>query len=173
MVVEAADGVSVIVTVRPPASPQDGPLDVRSVPYQRPLAHLKQVGGGFGQTYYRKVAEREGFDEILLTGPDGVLVEGGITNVGCFDGSGVVWPSAPCLSGITMQLLEPRLGDAGLASRRATVRLADVGRYETVFVTNSHGVVPIARVDNVTVPVDAAFMKTLDEVYESVPWDRI
>jgi branched-subunit amino acid aminotransferase/4-amino-4-deoxychorismate lyase len=161
------------VTVRPPFVPTSRQLDVRSVPYQRPLAHLKQVGGGFGQFYYHRVAEREGFDEILLTGPDGVISEGGISNVGCFDGAGVVWPSAPCLAGITMQLLAPRLGGAGVASRRDTVRLADLGRFQTVFLTNTRGLEPVTRVDDLRLPVDPAFMKTLAESYESVPWDRI
>lgn len=173
-VMAAADGgVAVVVTVRPPGGTAGRPLAVRSVPHQRPLAHLKQVGGGFGQAYYHRLAEREGFDEILLTGPDGVIAEGGITNVGFVDGSAVIWPSAPCLAGITMQLLVPRLGDAGLASRRDTVRLADLRRYGTVFVTNSRGIEPVARVDDVPLPVDAAVLKALSAVYESVPWDRI
>lgn len=172
-VLAAAGGASVVVTVRPPGGTAGRPLAVRSVPHQRPLPYLKQVGGGFGQVYYRRVAEREGFDEILLTGPDGVVSEGGITNVGFVDGSAVIWPSAPCLAGITMQLLAPRLGGAGLASRRDTVTLADVGRFETVFVTNSRGIEPVARVDDMRLPVDAALVTTLTEIYESVPWDRI
>lgn len=173
-VMAAADGgFAVVVTVRPPAEPPSGPVDVRSVPYQRPLAHLKQVGGGFGQAYYGTLAERDGFGEILLTGPDGVIAEGGISNIGFFDGVGVVWPAAPCLAGITMQLLAPRLPDAGLASRRDTVRLADVGTFRATFVTNSRNIVPVARIDDVRLPEDGAFLKTLSEIYESVPWDRI
>jgi branched-subunit amino acid aminotransferase/4-amino-4-deoxychorismate lyase len=145
---------------------QATPLSVRSVPYQRPLAHLKQVGGGFGQFYYHHATT--GYDEILLTGPDGVISEGGITNVGFFDGTTVVWPSAPCLAGITMQLLGPRL-----PSRRDTVRLADIGRYATVFAANSRGIVAVGSIDDVPLPVDDDLMKTVTKAYESVPWDRI
>ncbi|HVV22363.1 MAG TPA: aminotransferase class IV, partial [Pseudonocardiaceae bacterium] len=166
-VVAAPDGeVSLLVTVRAPGGVSPTPLSVRSVPYQRPLAHLKQVGGGFGQVYYHD--RTAGYDEILLTGPDGVISEGGITNVGFFDGTTVVWPSAPRLAGVTMGLLEPRL-----PSRRETVRLADIGRYTTVFATNSRGVVPVGSVDDVPLPVDDGFMATVVKTYETVPWDPI
>lgn len=159
-------GVSLLVTVRAPGGVRQRPLAVRSVPYQRPLAHIKQIGGGFGQVYHQRQAA--GYDEILLTGPDGVISEGGITNVGFFDGTTVVWPSAPSLAGITMQLLEPRL-----PSRRDTVRLADVAGFATVFVTNSRGIVPVASVDDVSLPVDDGLVATVVKTYESVPWDRI
>jgi branched-subunit amino acid aminotransferase/4-amino-4-deoxychorismate lyase len=169
----ADDTASILVTVRPPGGVSSGLQSLRSVPYQRPLPHLKQVGGGFGQTYYRRVAERDGYTEALLTGPDGVISEGAITNVGFFDGSSVVWPDAPALLGITMQLLEAHGADGGLPSRRATVRLADLPSFEAVFVASSRGVAPVDRVDELSVPVDPIFMKAVSDVYESVPWDLI
>jgi branched-subunit amino acid aminotransferase/4-amino-4-deoxychorismate lyase len=169
MVVLAADDVpALLVTVRPPAGVSSVPLSLRSVPYQRPLPHLKQIGGGFGQVYYRRLAAREGFDEALLTGPDGVIAEGGITNVGFFDGAGVVWPDAPALIGITMRLLE-----RGVPSRRGTVRLADLPAFDGVFVTSSRGIAPVDRVDDLRVPVVTDRMKAVSEAYEAVPWDRI
>jgi hypothetical protein len=67
-----------------------------------------------------------------------------------------------------MQLLEPRL-----PSRRDTVRLADVAGFATVFVTNSRGIVPVASVDDVPLPVDDGLVATVVKTYESVPWDRI
>jgi branched-subunit amino acid aminotransferase/4-amino-4-deoxychorismate lyase len=138
------------------------------VPYQRPLPHLKQIGGGFGQEYYRRLAARDGFDEALLTGPGGVIAEGAITNVGFFDGAGVVWPDAPALAGITMQLLE-----RDVPSRRTTVLLADLPTFDGVFITSSRGIAAVDRVDDLRVPVVTDRMKALSEAYEAVPWDRI
>ncbi|MGV9775649.1 aminotransferase class IV family protein [Streptosporangium sp. NPDC003464] len=169
---EPDGAVSVMVVVRPPSEMPSTPQRLRAVPYQRPVPHIKHIGG-FGQAYHRRLAERGGFHEALLTGPDGVISEGGITNIGFFDGSAVVWPDAPALLGITMQLLEPRLPGAGLPSRRGTVRLADLTSFTAAFVTNSQGIAPVERVDDLSIPVDAELMKTVTRIYDSVPWDPI
>jgi branched-subunit amino acid aminotransferase/4-amino-4-deoxychorismate lyase len=158
---------SVVVTVRPPAGPPERPQRLRSAPFQRPLAHVKHTGG-FGQAYYRRIAERDGFDDALLTGPDGVVAEAAIANVACFDGSAVLWPDAPHLPGITMQLLEPLL-----PSRRGPVRVADLPSFRAVIVTNSHGVAAVDRVDDVALPVDEAFVAMVARRYAAVPWDTI
>ena len=163
----------VFVTVRPPHSAPAEPHRLLSVPHQRELPHLKQVGGGFGQVHYRHLAERKGYTEILLTGPDGVLAEGGISNIGCFDGSALVWPDAPALSGITMQLLERHLPAAGIPCRRQALRVADLGAFKSILVTNSRGLAPADRVDEQAVPVDDGFVRRVSAVYESVPWDVI
>jgi branched-subunit amino acid aminotransferase/4-amino-4-deoxychorismate lyase len=160
----------VVVTVRPPAKTTAGPHSMRSVPYQRPLPHLKQVGGGFGQDYYQRIAHRAGFAEALLTGPDGLIAEGAISNIGFFDGSTIVWPNAPVLAGITMQLVRAH---ADLTSRESTVRLSDLDDYPAIFVTNARGIRPVGRIDDQLTSTDEDFMKILDQTYESVPWDRI
>ena len=72
--------------------------------YQRPDAHIKHLATG--QAFYSRLARRNGFDDALLTAADGIVSESSIANIGFFDGSGVVWPDAPILHGITMQLLE-------------------------------------------------------------------
>jgi len=161
------DALSVVVSVRPPAGPQAGPQRLRSVPFQRPVPHVKHTGG-FGQVYYGRLAQRDGFDDALLTGPDGVVSEAAIANVACFDGSGVVWPDAPHLPGITMRLLEPLL-----PSRRGPVRVADLPSYRAVIVTNSQGVAAVGRVDDVALPVDEAFVAMAARRYAAVPWDTI
>jgi branched-subunit amino acid aminotransferase/4-amino-4-deoxychorismate lyase len=158
----------VMVTVRPPADPLPD-SSLQQVAYQRSLAHLKHTGD-FGQGYYGRLAERNGFDEALLTGPDGLISEGSITNVGFFDGTAVVWPAAAMLSGITMQLVQARLT---LPQRHSPVRVADLGSFETVFITNSHGVAAVTQVDDRRLSVDTAFISMLKDCYESVPWDEV
>lgn len=164
--------VSILVAVRPPADPPGVPQSLRSVRYERPVAHIKHVGT-FGQIHYGLAAERDGFDDALLTGPDGVVSETTIANIGFLDGDSVVWPDAPMLHGITMRLLEPALAARGLPSRRRTVRPADLASFATTFVCNSRGVAPVGRVDDMTLPVDPALVEVLTRTYESVPWDPI
>ncbi|MCO6000042.1 aminotransferase class IV family protein [Actinoallomurus rhizosphaericola] len=167
-----AEDVSVMVIVRPPGGMPPDPQSLQTVEYQRPVAHIKHVGA-FGQIYHGAAAERAGFDDALLTAPGGVISETSIANIGFFDGGSVVWPDAPLLAGITMQLLEPALAARGLPSRRRTVRVADLPSFDTVFVSNSGGVAPVGRVDDVTLPIDPKLVGILLEAYESVPWDVI
>src|SRR6266568_4755629 len=153
---EGAESPSVMVTVRPPGGMPSAPWKLMSAPYQRSLAHIKHTCD-FGQRYYQRLAHDAGFDEALLTGPDAIISEGSITNIGFFDGTAVTWPAAPALHGITMQLIEPALAEHGLSSRRGHVRLAELASFAAVFVTNARGVAPVGLVDNVGLPVDAGF----------------
>lgn len=172
-VIECQDSVRAVVTVRPPASMQAGTVwKLRSVPYLRSVAHIKHASD-FGQAYYLQQVTAAGYDEALLTGPDGIIAEGSLTNVGFFDGTQVTWPAAPALSGITMQLIEPRLADAGLPCRRDHVRLGDLPGMAGMFVTNSRGIAAVSLVDGQDLPVDQDLMKTLRQVYDSAGWDAL
>lgn len=160
----------VMVTVRPPVDMPAAAQHLMSVPYQRSIAHVKHTGD-FGQNYYGRLAEGEGHDEALLTTPDGVISEGSMTNIGFFDGAEVVWPDAPMLAGITMQLLDRDLPKAGLPTTRRQVRLADLQRFAAAFVTNARGIAAVRQIDETVIPVDQGLMSTLNDTYASVPWD--
>ncbi|MFC8828773.1 aminotransferase class IV family protein [Streptomyces sp. NPDC057137] len=157
----------VMVTVRPPQTKSDRPHGLLSVPYARPVPHIKHLGG-FGQTHYLRAAERAGFDEALLTAPGGLVTEGAITNIAFWDGTSVVWPEAPSLLGVTMALLEQRL-----PSVRRPVTLADLPSYASAFITNSQGIAPVDRIDEVRFTVDAGLMGTVSAAFEAVEWDVI
>ena len=162
--------VTLMVTVRPPHTPAGRAQSLMSVPYQRPVPHLKQIGGGFGQTYYRNLAQRAGFDDALLTGPDGTVAEGAIANIAFVADGTLVWPDAPVLEGITMQLLEANLG----GSRRAPVRLADLGSYDAALLASARGVLLVGRIDDHVFPQDRQHTaKTVQEAFAAVPWDAI
>ena len=166
------DDVSIMVTVRGPIEVTAGPIRLMSVPYQRSEPHIKHLAD-HGQVYHRRRAALAGFDDALLTGADGVISECGIANIAFFDGTSVVWPDAPALQGITMQLVEPPLARAGVPTRRGPVHLADLGSFRAAFVTNSRGIVPVARIDDAPMTVEHDLMRTVAEVYGSVPWDTI
>jgi branched-subunit amino acid aminotransferase/4-amino-4-deoxychorismate lyase len=169
---EQGEGTSTVVTVRPPGAMPTAPQRLEAVSYLRTLAHVKHLGD-FGQTHYRRLAHRDGCDDALLTGPEGAIAECGIANIAFVDPTGVVWPDAPALAGITMQLLEPRLATAGLPSRRAMVRLADLPAYRGAFVTNARGIAPVGQIGDVELAVDGELMEAVAAVYASVPWDPI
>ena len=159
-----------MVTVRPPggvASPQR----LQSVRFQRPDAHLKHLATG--QAYYARLARRNGYDDALLTADDGVVSESAVANVGLFDGSGVVWPDAPQLHGITMQLLERVLPERGVPSRREPVRVRDLPSFAGVFLSNARGVAAVDGVDDVSLPVPAERLQAVTDAYNAVPWDDI
>jgi branched-subunit amino acid aminotransferase/4-amino-4-deoxychorismate lyase len=155
---------SIMVTV--------GAQRLQSVGYQRPLAHIKHVGT-FGQSHYEAIAQRNGFDEALLTGSDGAVSEATGANIGFFDGAAVVWPSTPALRGITMQLLELTLADVGMLSQRRSVRLDDLASFSAVFVSSSIGITPVSQIDGHSFSVDTELMTALAQAYESVAWDNI
>ncbi|WP_406449868.1 aminotransferase class IV family protein [Streptomyces sp. NBC_00876] len=163
---------TVMVTVRGPATMASAPKSLMSVPYARVVPHLKRPGE-FGQTYYGELARRSGFDDALLTLPDGAVTEGAITNIGFWDGSRVVWPQAPALAGITMALLEQELPGAGVRSLRRPVTLDGLGAFRSAFVTNAQGMAPVARIDDTVFTVDEELMKRLGAAYEAAPRDTI
>ncbi|WP_169808802.1 aminotransferase class IV [Microtetraspora niveoalba] len=162
----------VFATARPPVDLGGAPRSVRPVVYQRYLPHIKHVGG-FPQHHLGRLVAADGYDEALLTTADGVIAEGAVTNVGCFDGETVVWPEAPMLRGITMRLLEAAMERSGVRQERRVIRVGDLPAYDGVFLTNSRGMVAVGRVGAVALNVDPEAMRRLGELYESVPWDAI
>jgi branched-subunit amino acid aminotransferase/4-amino-4-deoxychorismate lyase len=166
---QRADQGGVRVTVRPPAPDPPSPQRLQSVPYLRPVAHLKHTDG-FAQEYYWRRADRAGFDEILLTDLGGEIAEAGIANVCFVRGDALIWPTAPHLAGITMQLL---LAAPEMPSRREPVRRSDLPAFDGGFLTNSHGIAVIGGVDELALPVADPIYKILVDVYAAAPWDRI
>lgn len=162
------DATAMLVMVRPPRQPPATARRLCAVVYQRPVAHLKHLGD-FGQEYYKRLARRGGFDDALLTGVDGAISETTTANIGFFDRTTVVWPDAPMLAGITMQLLVA----GGPPSERRPVTVADLPSFAGAFVANSRGIAALSQVDELALPVDNDLTRTLVEVYESVPGDEI
>jgi branched-subunit amino acid aminotransferase/4-amino-4-deoxychorismate lyase len=163
---------TIIVTVKPPGGVAPDPQRLQSVAYQRPLAHLKQLGH-VGQRHAGQLARDNGFDDALLVAPDGRIAETATANIGFLAESTVVWPDTPLLRGITMQLLERVLAERDMPSRRAPLRLADAASYDAVILSNARGIAVVGQIDDVAVPVDAERVWALTDIYEAVEWDTI
>jgi branched-subunit amino acid aminotransferase/4-amino-4-deoxychorismate lyase len=166
-----SDGEPVtMVTVKQPAELAT-PQRLRSVEYQRPDAHLKHLATGQG--YYSRFARRSGFDDALLTAADGRISESATANVAFFDDDGVVWPGGMFLHGITMQLLERALPEAGVPSSRSPMHLADIPSFQGAFVTNARGVALVSQIDSQSLATEPARMQAVADVYASLPWDLL
>lgn len=170
---DSAAEPSIVVILRPPADMPRTPQRLRSVRYQRPLAHIKQVGGGFGQVYHGHAAEHDGYDDALLTAGDGTVSETTVANIGFLDADTITWPAAPALNGTAKQLLERHGPAAGLVSKPGPVTLADVARHQTVFVANSLGIAPVAEIDGVPLAIDEGLMARVYQVYDAIPWEAV
>jgi branched-subunit amino acid aminotransferase/4-amino-4-deoxychorismate lyase len=163
---------SVMVSVRPPLPAPRDPQRLRTAVYQRPAAHLKHAGT-FGQNYYAEMAAREGYDDALLVGEDGTIYEGGSANIGFVERDQVIWPEGPILTGVTMQLLDRALPVYGMSTSHHTVRLSDVDYFSAAFVSNSSGIAPVGRIDDLELAVDGDSIRTIRAAYDAVPWDPI
>ncbi|MER5768218.1 aminotransferase class IV [Streptomyces sp. NPDC001985] len=168
---EGDERPTLMVTVREPRTMEPAPKRLLSVPYVRDHPHIKHLGS-FGQNHALAVVSRAGYDEALLTAPDGTVTEGAVTNIAFWDGTTAVWPEAPCLMGMTRSLLEPRLPSA-----RRRVTLGDLPGYSAAFLTNSRGFAPVSRIDTaertVEYAVDRALMASVTSAYDAVEWDRV
>jgi branched-subunit amino acid aminotransferase/4-amino-4-deoxychorismate lyase len=144
---------------------------LQSVRYVRPDAHLKHLATGQG--FYTRLARRNGFDDALLTGGDGLVAETATANICFFDGTGFVWPDAPQLHGITMQLLERRLPELGVPTSRAPVPIDDVASFAGAFATNARGVAAVSAIDDTPLATDREQLDLLAGAYASVPWEPL
>jgi len=169
-VFESTPQPATMVTVRDPGGIST-PQRLQSVRYQRPDAHIKHLATG--QAFYSRLVRTNGFDDALLTRADGLVSETAIANIGFFDATGVVWPDAPLLRGITMQLLERKLPQLGVPSRHAPVRLQDLGSFGGAFLANARGVAAVSYVAEAKLPMPSARKKADADAYESLPWDAI
>ncbi|TRV81917.1 class IV aminotransferase [Streptomyces sp. 130] len=163
---------TVMVTVREPGGMPPEPKALMSVPFARTAAHLKRPGE-FGQVYYADLARRAGYDDALLTLPDGSVTEGTVANIGFWDGSAITWPQAPALSGVTMGVLVRELPGAGLPSLHRPVTLDGLGAFRSAFLTNSLGMAPVSRIDGTAFTVDAELMRRLAAAYDGAPGEPV
>src|SRR5579883_194991 len=99
----------VLVIAAPASQSPVTPLRLKSFRYTREVAAIKHVGT-FALFHFRRMAQQAGFDDALFVDEEGRISEGSIWNIGFVDSKdGVVWPDAPQLDGISMQLLKSAL----------------------------------------------------------------
>ena len=135
-----------LVTTRLAATAPLPPLRLQSAPHCRELPEVKHVGL-FGALRWRRVAQRNGFDDALFTDAGAAISEAATSNIGFVDGERIVWPEADCLAGVTMRLInKARQADA----TTTPVTLSDLAGVDAVFATNAVvGVRSVSAVDGI------------------------
>jgi branched-subunit amino acid aminotransferase/4-amino-4-deoxychorismate lyase len=163
----------IMVTVSPGASAATTAISVQSFEHQRVLPHIKHVGT-FEVLHHRRRAQQNGFDDALFVDSSGHIAEGATWNIGFFDGQRVIWPRAPMLVGITMQLLQAGLQARGIGIEARKIHLDDVGSFRSVFLANSTTPYrPISRINGTAVPADLEFIKLAHDCYDATSWDSL
>ncbi|HEV7489534.1 MAG TPA: aminotransferase class IV family protein [Rhodanobacteraceae bacterium] len=165
--------IDVLTTIAPPRGGDKTPMRLKSFRYERALPHVKHVGT-FALFHHRRLAQREGFGDALFVDSQNRVSEASVWNIGFFDGSRVVWPNAPALKGISMQLLDEGLRSRGIKRASVNIGRAELGNYRSAFLTNSSCPVrPIAAIDGVDFVVDHDFTALLEESYAANPCQQI
>ena len=166
--------VDVLVAVGKPSAQKDSPLRVKSFAFERTLPEVKHIGT-FPLFHYRRLAQDAGFDDAVFVDRQDCLSEGSIWNIGFVDNdANVVWPDAPQLRGVSMQLLQNGLARAGIGGAARSVPLANLRAFRAAFFTNSaQPIRAISRIDDVDFSIDSDFFLRLWSCYDSNPFERI
>jgi branched-subunit amino acid aminotransferase/4-amino-4-deoxychorismate lyase len=155
-----------LVTTRPAAVKPLPALRLQSTQYCRELPAVKHVGL-FGSLRRRRIAQRNGFDDVLFTGAGTEISEAATANVGVVDGDRIIWPQAPCLAGVTMRLINEAVGEQ---ADTAPVTLRELAGVDAVFATNAAvGVRPVMAIDGIRFPAEHPVIDTLRKRYAEIP----
>jgi branched-subunit amino acid aminotransferase/4-amino-4-deoxychorismate lyase len=130
--------------------------------------------GTLAVTHHALEARRAGFDDVLFVGHGGLVLEGSVWNAVFWDGDRIVWPRAPMLAGITMQVLRRTLTAMGLPHTERPIPLSGTTGLSAAAATNSH--VPgqaIQSIDEINFPAYGHLTALLRRAWAEVPWQAI
>lgn len=121
----------------------------------------------------KQAALDAGAFEALLVRPNGIVTEGGATNVYCVRG-GEVWTHPEgdwILTGVTRQLVQEAAARAGVAVREQAVTLEEFGAADEAFISSTTmNIMPATKLDGKPVgsgevgPVTKALVQSLEEI---------
>ena len=174
----APRSATVLVQVVPlePHRPDPPRLALTVSPYPHPapsaLTRIKHLNYLLNVLAARE-ARRRGYDEALLLGPGGEVVEGSYTNVFWFQGDVLYAPSPECgaLPGITRSVVLGCASACGIEVREGVWGLDAFHSCDGAFVTNSVlGVVPVGRVEGRALPEHRLVAPVRRWVLEELGW---
>jgi branched-subunit amino acid aminotransferase/4-amino-4-deoxychorismate lyase len=167
-------GTDVLVSVSDPVPDVPRPpLRVCTARFVRDLPHLKHRGT-LAQSHHALAARRAGFDDVLFVGADGLISEGSVWNAVFWDGDRIVWPRAPMLAGITMQVLRRTLTAMGIPHTERPLSLRETAGVPAAAATNSHFPDQAIRsIDDIDFPAYGHLTALLRRAWTEVPWQAI
>lgn len=164
---DAVGQPSVLTVVSAPANPLCDPLRLQTQDYARELPELKH-NATFGLTRARRLAKEAGFDDALFVGPDGLVSEGSIWNIGFIEEGRIIWPRAPMLRGVGQRLLENGFDLVGLDGETRPIDRAALAGFQQAFICNSATpACPVANIDGRSLDVDPALIDRLQAAWAS------
>lgn len=160
----------VLVTTRAAVAQPLPPIRVRTVRYRRDLPAVKHVGL-FGLVHQRRLAQRDGYDDVVFTDEASRLSEGATWNIGFYDGEAIVWPKADVLPGVTMALLNQTHNGP---VHRTPVTTTELPGMKAAFATNAAiGVRQISAVDDIEWPHAHPILDILRKEYADIPTEPL
>ncbi|KUL33019.1 aminotransferase class IV [Actinoplanes awajinensis] len=166
-------GATVMVSVAEPApDAAQAPLRLRTITYERELPQLKHVAT-LGLTHHYLAARRDGFDDVLFAGRDGNVREGSVWNLVAFDGERVIWPDAPMLTGVTIQVLRRGLAKLGVPAEHRVLTTASLAGLSAAAANSHCPAQPIAAVDGTDLAAHEPLTGLLWRAWREVPWDEL
>jgi branched-subunit amino acid aminotransferase/4-amino-4-deoxychorismate lyase len=170
-----ADAPDVVVAVSDPRPDVAGPAwRIQTRVYERDWPEQKHAAT-MALRVAQRHARRDGFDDALFVGRDGLVREGSVWNVAFWDGTQVVWPQAPVLRGVTMVLLQVAMSMNGLPWTQRPVAAAELPSFAAAAAVNAgFPGQPIASVDGVALAGDPTVLTdVLTLAWATVGWDEI
>lgn len=159
----------VLIRTAPAATAPKGPLALAVFEHERMLPAIKHVGE-IAKTYFMHKAAEQGFDDAAFVDRSGRLSEASIWNLAFWDGTAVVWPEAPMLTGITMSIVRRQLHRRGIPQRVEAISLAQLPELRGAVVMNSWTPgVPVNRIGSMALPEAPVFLDILHRAYEAEP----
>ncbi len=166
-------GADVLIATSPARAPRSGPLRLRSIRHERVLPHIKHIGM-FDLLHLWRQARIAGFDDVVLTTAAGEIAEGSTWNIGFWDGQRVIWPSAPVLPGITLQLLDSGFREQGIESVMRPVLCEQLAGFRSAFMVNSGSIGPmIESIDAQRFDIDGELQRMLTTAWETQPMEIV
>ncbi|HVT31270.1 MAG TPA: aminotransferase class IV family protein [Rhodanobacteraceae bacterium] len=165
----ASAAPDVLVSLSAARSGPSAPLRLKTFRYERAFPEIKHVAT-FPLYYHRRLAQLAGFDDAVFVSNAGCISEASIWNLGFLEGDTVVWPEAPMLDGVSMQLIRSGSRERGIATTTRRIAPDDLGRYHFAFLTNaSCAVQPVASIDDVRFDANSAAIARLAACHDDHP----
>ena len=158
----------ILISSRPAPAAALAPVTLRTHHFERHLPLVKHVGL-LGSLYLRRAVQLDGYDDVLFTDRSGAISEGATWNIGLVKGGTVVWPSAPCLPGVTMRLLTMSIANSKLQQCVDTISSKELSSFDAAFLTNAAvGVRPISTVDELRFNIDSSVVQSIAAMYHAI-----
>jgi len=154
-----------LITLKPyEANPcQASRLTVCPFPIQRPQAGIKTLAY-LDRLWVKDHATRNGFNDAIVTTPDGIVLETAFSNIFWRVGNTLFHPdpSLPLLQGISLEVLAKQTKEGGMLVEHAQTTVEELPKDAQIYLSNAMiGFVPVMCIDQCVFDRDRSFEERL------------